>query len=58
MLNLDRPLYEHLSAGDRSDEASSTTCNWETFGNLTKEQYKKTFCDTLTYLQTDSGFFL
>ncbi len=35
--------YEHLNAGNHSAEASSTSCSWETFWNLTKEQHKMIF---------------
>jgi len=46
--------YEHLNAGNHSAEASSTTCSWETFWNLTKEQYKFVLIDFSSFM-TDIG---
>lgn len=46
--------YEHLNAGNHLAEASSTTCSWETFWNLTKEQYKLILID-FSCLLTDIG---
>lgn len=47
--------YEHLNAGNHSAEASSTSCSWETFWNLTKEQHKMIF-NRLFTSPTDIGF--